>query len=255
MSLHQNRDGCTRTRSGAKPLIGRGLLASGSGAPERSRQHVRMTKLRVLNLAMSIDGFVAGPDQGLDTPLGVGGRQLHEWVFATRAGREMIGQEGGETGIDDDFIAAGFEGFGAEIMGRNMFGPIRGPWGDEDWRGWWGDEPPYHSPVFVLTHHAREPLEMDGGTTFFFVTDGIESALEQAREAAGDADIRLGGGADTVRQYLAAGLVDELHVPVVPVLLGRGERLFDGIDLAATYRCDEPISAPSGITHYRFTRA
>src|SRR5262245_20403761 len=180
-----------------------------------------MTRLRVLNLAMSVDGYVAGPDQSIDAGLGVGGERLHDWVFETQTGRKMIlDEEGGETGLDDDFIAAGFEGIGAWILGRNMFGPVRGEWGDTDWRGWWGDEPSYHAPVFVLTHYPKSPIEMRGGTTFYFVTDGIESALAQARDAAAGADIRLGGGANTVQQYLRAGLVDELHVAVVPVLLG-----------------------------------
>jgi dihydrofolate reductase len=210
-----------------------------------------MPKLRVHNLAMSLDGFVAGPDQGIDNPLGVGGEELHEWVFETRTGRQMIGQEGGETGVDDDFVALGFDGIGPWIMGRNMFGPIRGDWGDENWTGWWGDDPPYHHPVFVLTHYAREPVVMQGGTTFHFVTDGIESALRQAREVAGDLDIRLGGGAATVRAYLRAGLVDEIHVPVVPILLGAGERLFDGL---TGYECVDLVASPR-VAHVRMVRS
>jgi dihydrofolate reductase len=181
-----------------------------------------MPKLRVHNLCMSLDGYVAGPDQSPDNPLGVGGTQLHEWVFNTRNGRQMIGEEGGEEGADNDFFALGDAGIGATIMGRNMFGPIRCDWGDEEWKGWWGADPPYHHPVFVLTHHARAPIPMVGGTTFHFVTDGIEAALEQAFAAADGDDVRIGGGASTVQQYLRAGLIDELHVPVVPVLLGRG---------------------------------
>jgi dihydrofolate reductase len=197
-----------------------------------------MPRLCVRNLAMSLDGFVAGPDQGVDAPLGVGGPALHEWVFETRAGREMIGEAGGETGIDNDFLVAGPEGIGATIMGRNMFGPVRGDGPDYAWRGWWGEEPPYHTPVFVLTHHPRPPLEMAGGTTFHFVTGGIMEAFERAGEAAGELDIRLGGGAATVRQYLAAGLVDELQIAMVPVLLGRGERIFEDAEVAARYECE-----------------
>ncbi len=212
-----------------------------------------MPKLRALNYAMSLDGFVAGPDQSIDNPLGVGGEQLHKWVFETTYGREMIGQTGGETGIDDDFLRAGFDGIRAWIMGRNMFGPIRGEWGDTDWKGWWGDEPPYHFPVFVLTHYPHEPIEMTGDTTFYFVTDGIEAALERAVEAAGDGDIRLGGGASTVQQYVKAGLVDELHVPVSPVLLGSGERLFDGLgDALAGY--DTEVTCSPRVAHMRFLR-
>jgi dihydrofolate reductase len=211
-----------------------------------------MSKLRVHALSMSLDGYVAGPNQGLDNPLGVGGERLHEWVFETRTGREMMGQTGGTTGLDDRFVARGFEGIGATIMGRNMFGPIRGTWSTpegEEWRGWWGPNPPYHHPVFVLTHHPHAPIEMEGGTTFRFVTDGIESALAQATTAAGDDDIRLGGGAATVREYLRAGFVDELHVPLVPVLLGAGERLFDDLgDAVERYECSDVISG-EGVTH------
>jgi dihydrofolate reductase len=205
---------------------------------------------------MSIDGFVAGPDQSLEEPLGVGGESFHEWLFPTRTWKQLMGEPGGRGGVDDDFMARGFEGIGATIMGRNMFGPVRGPWtpvGGAEWRGWWGSEPPYHHPVFVLTHHAHEPIEMEGGTTFFFVTDGIESALEQARAAAGDQDIRLGGGAATVRQYLRAGLVDELHVAMAPVLLGAGERLFGDLDdLTERYEVVE-MTAGEGATHVRLT--
>ncbi len=213
-----------------------------------------MTKLRVLDFAISLDGYGAGPDQGVDAPLGAGGTRLHEWVFETRTGRAMIGEDGGETGVDDDALAAGFEGIGATIMGRNMFGPIRGTWDDEDWRGWWGDEPPYHHPVFVLTHHPRDPITMEGGTTFHFVTDGMESALARATEAAAGADIRLGGGVATVQQYLRAGLVDELHVVVVPVLLGAGERLFDAHGgVLDAFGHVEVLSSPR-VAHMRFTR-
>jgi dihydrofolate reductase len=192
-----------------------------------------MPKLRVHNISMSLDGYAAGPDQSLENPLGVGGERLHDWVFATRYGREMIGEEGGEKGVDNDYLVRGDEGIGATIMGRNMFGPIRGPWADESWTGWWGETPPYRHPVFVLTHHARPPVEMAGGTVFHFVTDGIEAALERAFDAASGRDVRLAGGAATIQQYVRAGLVDELDVAVVPVLLGSGERLLDGIDPAA----------------------
>jgi dihydrofolate reductase len=187
-----------------------------------------MPKLRVHNFAMSVDGYVAGPHQTIDDPLGVGGRRLHDWVFATRFGREMIGEEGGDEGVDHQFLIRGVVGIGATVMGRNMFGPIRGEW-EGDWRGWWGDEPPYHAPVFVLTHHAHEPIEMSGGTTFHFVTAGFDAALEQARAAAGDQDVDIAGGASTVRQAFAAGAIDELMLDVAPVLLGRGERLFDDV--------------------------
>ena len=210
-----------------------------------------MARLRVHNFAISLDGYGAGTDQGLEDPLGVGGERLHEWVFETKFGREMIGQEGGEEGVDHEFAVAGVTGIGATIMGRNMFGPIRGEWGDTDWRGWWGDNPPYHHPVFVLTHHARPSIEMDGGTTFHFVTDGIESALAQATTAAGGDDIRLGGGVATIQEYLRAGLVDDLHVAVVPLLRGRGERLFEHLDGAVDgYECAELVASKS-VVHVR----
>jgi dihydrofolate reductase len=180
-----------------------------------------------LNITMSLDGYVAGPGQSLENPIGEGGLGLHEWAFATHNFRATHGMEGGETGLDDDHVATWNANIGATIMGRNMFGPIRGPWGDDAWSGWWGDDPPFHTPVFVLTHHPREPIEMHGGTTFYFVTDGIESALERAAEAAGGLDVSLGGGADAAQQYLRAGLIDRLEVHVVPVLLGEGLRLFD----------------------------
>jgi dihydrofolate reductase len=205
---------------------------------------------------MSVDGFVAGPDQSLEEPLGVGGESFHGWLFPTRTWKQLTGEPGGHQGVDDDFMARGFAGIGATIMGRNMFGPVRGPWAPvegEEWRGWWGPEPPYHHPVFVLTHHAHEPIEMEGGTTFFFVTDGIMSALDQARAAADDQDIRLGGGAETVRQYLRAGLVDDLHVAIAPVLLGAGERLFGDLDdLTERYEVVE-MTAGEGATHVRLT--
>ena len=190
-----------------------------------------MARLRVQSFSVSIDGFGAGPSQSLDSPMGVGGMALHDWAFTTRTFRQMFGDQGGATGPDDDFAARGFRKIGAWILGRNMFGPVRGPWPDGNWKGWWGTNPPYHTPVFVLTHHARDPLEMAGGTTFYFVTDGIQSALERAMKAAGGLDVRLGGGVATVREYVSAGLVDEIHLAILPVVLGVGEHLFSGIDL------------------------
>jgi dihydrofolate reductase len=212
-----------------------------------------MPKLRVHNLSMSLDGFVAGPDQSIEDPLGVRGEELHAWVFETRTWHARVGEPGGTTGIDDGFMVAGDEGIGATVMGRNMFGPVRGPWPDDSWTGWWGDEPPYHHPVFVLTHHERAPIPMAGGTTFHFVTEGPEVALERAFDAARGADVRLGGGASAVRQYLAAGLVDELHVAIAPVLLGAGERLFESLDdLPARYRA--ALVTGEGAVHARVTR-
>lgn len=201
-----------------------------------------MPKLRVQSFAISIDGFGAGPNQSLENPLGIGGMALHEWAFPTRTFQQMFGNAEGTTGFDDDFIARGFSNIGAWILGRNMFGPIRGPWPNDDWKGWWGDNPPYHSPVFVLTHHARDSITMEGGTTFHFVTDGIHRALERAIEAANGQDVRLGGGIATIRQYLRAGLVDELHLVIAPILLGSGEGLFSDIDMSALgYRCAEHV--------------
>ncbi len=195
-------------------------------------------KLRVDSFAVSIDGYGAGLNQDLENPIGVGGLALMEWLFHTRTWHRMQGKEGGETGVDDAIAADGLAGIGAWILGRNMFGPIRGPWPDTSWKGWWGDEPPYHTPVFVLTHHARLPLKMAGGTEFRFVTEGIEAALQRARDAAGERDIRLGGGVSTIRQYLRAALIDELHLAVRPVLLGHGEALWAGLDLPALgYDC------------------
>jgi len=192
-----------------------------------------MSKLKVACFTVSADGFGAGSDQSLEKPLGVGGETLHEWFYPTRTFQAMLGQSGGVTGVDDDFAVAGFENVGAWILGRNMFGPVRGPWPDETWKGWWGPSPPYHVPVFVLTHHPRASIEMEGGTTFHFVTDGIHAALARAREAARGKDVRIGGGVSTVRQYLLAGLVDEMHLAIAPTLLGRGEALLQGIDLRA----------------------
>jgi dihydrofolate reductase len=213
-----------------------------------------MARLRVHSLSMSLDGYVAGPDQGLDQPLGIGGRRLHDWVFETRTGRQMIGAEGGSTGTDDERFALGFDGIGATIMGRNMFGPVRGPWPDEEWRGWWGDNPPFHHPVFVLTHHPRHPLEMEGGTTFYFVNDGIGRVLERAFDAAGGADVRLGGGASTVRQYLRAGLVDDLHLAIVPVLLGAGERPLEGLDGVSDAYAGAGLVCSPAVAHVHLAR-
>jgi dihydrofolate reductase len=205
-----------------------------------------MSRLRVASFTVSLDGFAAGPNQSLENPLGEGGMALHDWAFATRTFQHrVLGRDGGETGLDEDFAARGFEGVGAWILGRNMFGPIRGPWPDDAWKGWWGDDPPYHVPVFVLTHHARAPLRMAGGTTFHFVTDGIEATLARAREAANGLDVRVGGGVATIRQYLRLELVDEMHLAIAPVLLGRGENLFADLDLPALgYRRVEHAASP-----------
>jgi dihydrofolate reductase len=208
-----------------------------------------MTKLRVASFSISIDGFGAGRNQSLENPMGEGGMELHEWVFPTQTFQQMLGNGSGTTGIDEDFAARGFRNIGAWILGRNMFGPIRGPWPDMNWKGWWGENPPYHTPVFVLTHHPREPITMEGDTTFYFVTNGIFSALERAKEAARGMDVRLGGGVETIRQYLRAGLVDEMHIAIAPVLLGSGEHLFADIDLPALgYHCTEHASSPKA-TH------
>ncbi|MER8458504.1 dihydrofolate reductase family protein [Mesorhizobium sp. M1300] len=215
-----------------------------------------MSKLRVSAFALSIDGFGAGPDQDLKNPLGVGGEALHEWMFGTRTFRKMVlGKDGGTTDTDEAFAARSFENVGAWILGRNMFGPIRGEWPDESWKGWWGDNPPYHVPVFVLTHHQRDPIVMEGGTTFYFVTDGIHSALEKAKAAADGKDVRLGGGVSTIRQYLKEKLIDEMHLAISPVLLGAGESLFAGIDMPKLgYRCSEQVATPKA-THVIIERA
>jgi dihydrofolate reductase len=198
-----------------------------------------MGKVCVRGFAVSTDGFGAGPDQSLEHPLGKGGRALHNWFYPTRAFRSMIGQDGG---TDDRFARAAMEGFGAFILGRNMFGPAGNDWGGPDWKGWWGDNPPYHAPTFILTHHSRPPIEMEGGTTFHFVTDGIESALAQAKGAAGDLDVKIGGGVSTVRQYLGARAIDEMHLAMSPIFLGRGESLFEDIDLPSLgYRVTEVV--------------
>jgi dihydrofolate reductase len=202
-----------------------------------------MSRLCVAALSISLDGYGAGPNQRLEHPLGENGMDLHQWFFDTPTFRKMQGAEGGRLGVDEDFAARGLKGVGAYILGRNMFGPIRGPWPDEAWRGWWGETPPYHVPVFVLTHHARPPLPMQGGTTFHFVTGGIRAALDSARAVAGDLDVRVGGGVSTIRQYVSERLIDELHFAVSPVLLGRGESLFEGLDWRALgYRCVETVA-------------
>ena len=207
-----------------------------------------MPMVCVRAFSVSLDGFGAGPDQSLQNPLGVNGTDLHQWAFKTRTFRRMFGQDGGETGIDEQFAARSFEKIGAWVLGRNMFGPVRGPWPDESWKGWWGTNPPYHVPVFVLTHHARAPIAMDGGTTFYFITDGIETALWQARDAAKERDVRVGGGVSTIQQYLRARLIDEMHLAVAPVFLGAGENLFAGLDLRALgYACAERVSTPNAI--------
>jgi dihydrofolate reductase len=214
-----------------------------------------MSKLRVNCFSLSLDGFGAGPRQSHEHPLGEGGEAaLHGWLVSTRTFHQMIGQEGGETGPDDRFAAHGIENIGAWILGRNMFGPVRGPWPDDSWKGWWGDTPPYHCDVYVLTHHARPPLAMDGGTTFHFVTDGIQSALERAKASAGGKDVRLGGGVATIREYLQAGLIDEMHLAVNPALLGDGEHLLAGIDLIALGFSVSEHAATERAAHYVLTK-
>jgi dihydrofolate reductase len=202
-----------------------------------------MSKVRVQCFALSVDGYGAGPNQDLQNPIGAGGLELMEWFFATRAWQQTHGERDGETGIDNRVAEEGFANLGAWILGRNMFGPVRGPWPDESWKGWWGEEPPYHTPVFVLTHHARPSLKMAGETEFHFVTDGIHAALDRARAAAGDRDIRIGGGVSTIRQFLSAGLIDELHLALRPVLLGKGENLLSGLDLRSIgYECRRVVA-------------
>jgi len=212
-------------------------------------------KVRVNCFAISIDGYGAGPRQEQESPLGVGGEALHEWFVATRTFKAFHGGTDGMTGVHEDFARRSMENVGAWIMGRNMFGPIRGSWPDDAWKGWWGEDPPYHVPVFVLTHHPRAPIEMKGGTTFHFVTDGIEAALTRAKQAAGAKDVRIGGGVETIRQYLRAGLLDEMHLAISPLLLGSGEHLLGGIDLLALgYRVTEHVAA-EGATHVVVGRA
>jgi dihydrofolate reductase len=207
-----------------------------------------MSKLRVHCFGISLDGFGAGPNQDIDNPLGVGGMNLHQWFFPTRTFQKMHGSGDGTTGIDNDMAERGFDRIGASILGRNMFGPIRGAWPDDQWKGWWGDNPPYHTQVFILTHYPRASIQMDGGTTFHFVTDGIHAALKRAREAADGLDVRLGGGTSTIRQYLQAGLIDQLHIAISPVVLGNGESLFVGLDLLKLgYRCTEHVMSPAAM--------
>ena len=213
-----------------------------------------MSKLRVHCFGISLDGFGAGPNQDIDNPLGVGGMDLHQWFFLTRTFQKMHGSGDGTTGIDNDMAERGFDRIGAWILGRNMFGPIRGEWPDDQWKGWWGDNPPYHTQVFILTHHPRASIQMDGGTTFHFVTDGLHAALKRAKEAADGLDVRLGGGTETIRQYLQAGLVDQLHIAISPVVLGNGESLFAGLDLLKLgYKCTEHVTS-SAATHVVLTK-
>ncbi len=208
-----------------------------------------MPKLRVHTFGISVDGYGAGPSQSLENPLGIGGLALHDWMFPTRAFQRMHGKDGGTTGIDDDFAARGSENIGAWILGRNMFGPVRGPWPNENWKGWWGENPPFHTPVFVLTHYSRAPISMAGGTTFHFVTDGIHAAVDRASAVANGKDIRIGGGVATIQQFLRAELIDYLHLAISPILLGSGEQLFANIDmLKLGYQCDEHVSTPNA-TH------
>ncbi len=204
-----------------------------------------MTRVRVQAFTISLDGYAAGPDQDIDHPLGVGGTELHQWLLPTRTlQRALFGKDGGTAGVDDEFAARGFRNVGAWILGRNMFGPIRGAWPDAGWKGWWGNNPPYHVPVFILTHHARSSIAMEGGTSFHFITGGIREALDRAREAAAGMDVRIGGGPSTIRQYLREGLINELHLAIAPVLLGRGESLFQGLDLRTLgYECVEFVAS------------
>ena len=211
-----------------------------------------MAKVRVAAFGVSIDGYGAGPEQSLQNPLGVGGTHLHKWFYPTAVFQKMYGDGNGTTGKDNEFAERSFENVGAWILGRNMFGPLRGPWPDEKWKGWWGDNPPYHVPVFVLTHHARKSLPMQGGTVFHFATDGIHAALERAKQAAGGRDVRIGGGPATIRQYLKEGLIDEMHLAISPVVLGAGEPLFAGISLSS-YECVEHV-ATQHATHYVLNR-
>jgi dihydrofolate reductase len=213
-----------------------------------------MTKVRVNCFSLSLDGFGAGPRQDLDNPLGVGGEQLHEWFFPTRTFQKMFGEGQGDAGVDDAFAARGMEGIGAWILGRNMFGPVRGDWPDESWKGWWGDNPPYHTDVFVLTHHPRKSFEMEGGTVFHFVTEGIHAALDKAKASAKGEDVRIGGGVSTIRQYLQAGLIDEMHLAVSPVVLGAGEHLLGGLDLPALGFQQTEYAPTAKAAHYVLAR-
>jgi dihydrofolate reductase len=213
-----------------------------------------MSKVRVAGFSISLDGFGAGPEQSLENPLGTRGMDLHQWLFGTRMFHAMTGKSGGSDGIDQAFAHRSMDGFGAFILGRNMFGPMRGPWPDDNWKGWWGSNPPYHAPTFVLTHYPRDPIELEGGTTFIFVTEGIEVALEKAKRAAKGSDVKIGGGVETVRQYLRAGQIDELHFALSPVVLGKGEALFTGIDLATLGYCVAEHQASDHATHIVLSR-
>jgi len=214
-----------------------------------------MAEIRVHAFSISLDGYGAGPDQSPENPLGVGGEELHEWMFPTRTFQRMQGKEGGTSGVDDELTRRGFENIGAWIMGRNMFAPSRGPWPGDGWKGWWGDNPPYHAPVFVLTHHPQAPIPMEGGTTFHFVTDGVDAALKRAVEAAGGRDVRIGGGVGTIRQYLTAGLIDEMHLAIAPVLLGSGQHLLAGINaLELGYQVAEHVPTAGAATHVVLTK-
>jgi dihydrofolate reductase len=213
-----------------------------------------VSKVRVGAFSISVDGYGAGPQQCIQNPLGIGGLALHEWAFATRMFRRMFGQDGGSTGFDEDFAARSFENVGAWIFGRNMFGPVRGPWPDDTWKGWWGENPPYHVPVFVLTHYARESIVMQGGTTFHFITDGIYAVLERAKAAANGKDVRIGGGVAVIQRYLTARIIGELHIAIAPVLLGSGERFFGDVDMIELgYRCMEHVSTDKA-THFVLRR-
>jgi dihydrofolate reductase len=214
-----------------------------------------MSRVRVHCFSVSLDGFATGVGQALDAPFGHAGGRLLEWFAATRTFHRIHGESGGSTGTDDAFAAGWEPGIGADIMGRNMFGPQRGPWADREWKGWWGDDPPYHNPVFVLTHYPRPSIEMQGGTTFHFTDASPQGALKMAREAAGDLDVRIGGGPSTVRQFLAADLIDYLHITVVPIVLGRGERLWDGMEELERRFGVESVTTPSGVTHLTFNRS
>jgi dihydrofolate reductase len=214
-----------------------------------------MSQVRVHNFAVSLDGFGTGEGQSLEAPFGhAHGRLMEEWFFPTRTFHAMQGKPGGSTGVDDAFASNWGPGIGAEIMGRNKFGPQRGPWQDEEWKGWWGDEPPFHTPVFVLTHHQRPSVEMRGGTTFHFIDASPREALDKAREAAGGLDVRIGGGPATIRQFLAADLIDHMHIVIVPIVLGRGERLWDGLEELEQRFTVESVTSPTGVTHLTFTR-
>ena len=213
-----------------------------------------MTKVCVRGFSVSLDGFAAGPEQSLADPLGKRGHEMFQWFFGTKTFRAMTGKDGGSDGVDEKYAAAGMSGFGAFILGRNMFGPIRGEWPDDTWKGWWGDNPPYHTPTFILTNYPRAPIVMEGGTTFYFVTDGIESALRQAKDAAGALDVKIGGGVSTVRQYLKAGMVDEMPLAIAPVMLGRGEALFASIDLPALGFSVTEKAATDHATHVVLTK-